>query len=404
MRVLHVIPSVSPVRGGPSEAVLAMVRALRVQGVDAEIATTNDDGDRELAVPLDELTTHAGVPVRFFARFSPPLRPVREFAYSRPLSRWLATAVVDYDLLHVHAVFSFASTCAMRLARQRRVPYLNRPLGQLCVWSLRQRALKKRVYLALAERANLRDAAALHFTTEQEQIEAEVLGLGTRGFVAPHGIEVPARLPDARARLRERLGAPAETKIVLFLSRLHPKKGLEVLIPALARVTDPQLIFVLAGSAESPAFDAQVERWLAESGLAARTRRVGFASGEWKQTLLQGADLFALTSHSENFGIAVVEAMAAGLPVVVTPGVALADEVARFGAGLVPALDIDAVAAALVELLADAGRREPMGRSGQRLVHERFSWPVAASRIVEQYRMILEQGGRPPAPAGIVHA
>ena len=380
-----------------------MVRALRAEGVDAEIATTNDNGDQVLAVPLDKLTTHADAPVRFFARFSPPLRPVREFAYSRGLSRWLAEAVTGYDLLHVHAVFSYASTRAMKLARERRIPYLNRPLGQLCVWSLRQRALKKRVYLALAERANLRGAAALHFTTTQEQTEAEVLRLGTHGFVAPHGIELAARVPDARVRLRERLGVPPESKVVLFLSRLHPKKGLEVLIPALARVTDPQLIFALAGTAESPAFDAEVERWLAEAGLAARTRRAGFASGEWKQTLLQGADVFALTSHSENFGIAVVEAMAAGLPVVVTPGVALAEEVARFDTGLVPAQNSASVAAAVAELLAEAPRREALGRNGQRLVHERYTWPAAARRIAGEYRMILDRSGRPAATPGIVH-
>lgn len=369
-----------------------MVRALRMEGVDAEIATTNDDGDRVLEIPLAAPTMHAGVPVRFFARFSPPLRPVREFAYSRSLSRWLATEVTGYDLLHVHALFSFASTCAMSTARRCRVPYLNRPLGQLCVWSLRQRALKKQLYLALAERVNLRGAAALHFTTEQEQAEAEVLRLGTRGFVAPHGIELTARVPDARARLRERLGVEADSKIVLFLSRLHPKKGLELLIPALARIADPQLLFVLAGTAESPAFDTQVERWLAEAGLAARTRRAGFASGEWKQTLLQGADVFALTSHSENFGIAVVEAMAAGLPVVVTPGVALAAEVARFDAGLVPTRYPEAVATAVAGLLTDTARREAMGRNGQRLVHERFTWPVAARRIKAQYQMILDCG------------
>jgi glycosyltransferase involved in cell wall biosynthesis len=389
VRILHVIPSVSPVRGGPSEAVLAMVRALRAEGVDAEIATTNDNGDQVLAVPLDKLTTHADAPVRFFARFSPPLRPVREFAYSRGLSRWLTEAVTGYDLLHVHAVFSYASTRAMRLARQRGVPYLNRPLGQLCVWSLRQRALKKRLYLALAERANLRGAAALHFTTTQEQTEAEVLRLGTPGFVAPHGIELAARLPDARARLRGRLGVPPESKVVLFLSRLHPKKGLEVLIPALARVTDPQLIFALAGTAESPAFDAQVERWLAEAGLAARTRRAGFASGEWKQTLLQGADVFALTSHSENFGLAVVEALASGLPVVVTPGVALADWVTRHQLGEVPPLTVEAVAASVARLLAAAGTREEFAAQARRLVEQEFSWPAVAARIRDEYTRIL---------------
>lgn len=368
-----------------------MVRALRTEGIDAEIATTNDDGDRVLEVPLASLTTHAGVPVRFFARFSPPLRPVREFAYSRSLSRWLAEAVTGYDLLHVHAVFSFASTCAMRLARQRRVPYLNRPLGQLCVWSLRQRALKKRLYLALAERANLRGAAALHFTSVQEQTEAATLGLGTRGFVAPHGIELAARVPDAQARLRERLGVPMASKIVLFLSRLHPKKGLEVLIPALARVADPQLIFVLAGNAESPAFDARVDRWLAESGLAVRTRRVGFASGEWKQTLLQGADVFALTSHSENFGIAVVEAMAAGLPVVVTPGVALAEEVARCGAGLVSEMAVESVAHSICRMLGDESARREQGCAGRQMVAERYSWSTIAMRLKSQYAIALQR-------------
>ncbi|MFM8471273.1 MAG: glycosyltransferase [Limisphaerales bacterium] len=397
--MLHVIPSVSPVRGGPSQAVLAMVRALRVEGVDAEIAATNDDGDQVLEVPLETLTTHADVPVRFFPRFSPIVRPVREFAYSGQLSRWLAAAVGSYDLIHVHAVFSYASTCAMRRARLRRVPYVNRPLGQLCVWSLQRRALKKRLYLALAERANLRGAAALHFTTQQEQDEAAGLGLGTRGFVAPHGIELPAMVPDARVKLRAKLELPPDEKVVLFLSRVHPKKGLEVLIPALARLAATErFTFVLAGNAESPAYEAQMKQLLRETGLAARTRREDFASGEWKQTLLQGADVFALTSHSENFGIAVVEAMAAGLPVVVTPGVALAREVAEFETGTVPAMQPDAVSAALTGLLRDRDRREALGRAGARLVHERFTWPAAARRIVDEYRRILT--ARPPVKGG----
>ena len=107
MRVLHVIPSVSPKRGGPSLAVLAMVRALRARGVDAEIATTTDDGEGVLDVPVEQLTEREGVPVRYFDRWSPPLRAVREFAYSRSLARWLEKAVGSYDLLHVHAIFSF---------------------------------------------------------------------------------------------------------------------------------------------------------------------------------------------------------------------------------------------------------------------------------------------------------
>jgi glycosyltransferase involved in cell wall biosynthesis len=388
VRVLHVIPSVSPKRGGPSLAVLAMVRALRAQGVGAEIATTNDDGEEVLDVPLGEFIEHAGVPVRFFSRFSPSARAVREFAYSPGLTRWLKASVRNYGLFHVHAIFSYPSTCAMSVARRCGLPYLNRPLGQLCEWSLRRSRLKKRAYMALVERANLNAAAGLHYMTEQEQREAQPLGLRAPGFVAPHGIDLPVLLPDARAQLRQRLDLPADAKLVLFLSRVHPKKGLELLIPALARLRDEPIYFVLVGNAEPPGYEAEVERMLAAAGMTARTRRVPFATGEWKQILLQGADVFALTSHSENFGLAVVEAFAAQLPVVVTPGVALAEQVRRHQLGEVADLDETSIAAALCRLLGSDKRRAEMGRHARELVEQEYAWPAIAARIGQEYRRI----------------
>jgi len=111
MRVLHLIPSISPRRGGPSQAVLAMTSALRHQGVEASILTTNDDGPDHLSgFPLGRWHEHAGVPVLAFARWSPPLRVLREFAVSPALVSWLRSHLADYDLLHVHALFSFPST------------------------------------------------------------------------------------------------------------------------------------------------------------------------------------------------------------------------------------------------------------------------------------------------------
>ncbi len=362
-----------------------MVQALRAQGVEAEIATTNDDGDNLLDVPLGPVTEHAGVPVRFFARWSPPVRPLREFAYSRPLARWLAAAVRSYAVVHVHALFSYPSTRAMLTARQQRVPYLSRPLGQLCEWSLLQSALRKRCYLAAVERANLEAAAALHFTTGQERAEAAALGLRTPGFVIPHGVELPAPVPDARARLRERLALPPDEPVVLFLSRIHAKKGLELLIPALAQLAHLRFTFVLAGTADTPDYADRINQLLAGTGLAARTRQVGFAAGEWKQTLLQGADLFVLTSHSENFGIAVVEAWAAGLPVIVTPGVALADEVARQQLGSVPALDISAIACAVATWLQDPAARTRSGTEARLWARANYTWPSVAARLIHEY-------------------
>lgn len=320
-----------------------------------------------------------------------------EFAYSRPFARWLASASSGYDLLHVHAIFSYPSTRAMATARRCGVPYLTRPLGQLCEWSLQQRSLKKRAYLRLVERANLDGAAAIHYTTEQEQREAAPLGFRTPGFVAPHGIDLPPLLPDAQAQLRQRLGLSTHAKIVLFLSRVHPKKGLELLIRALAKIQDDALFFLLVGNAETEAYDTHIGELLRSTGLGARTRRLAFACGEWKQTLLQGADVFALTSHSENFGLAVVEALGARLPVIITPGVALADTVARHQAGKVVPMDEAAVADAVAWLLADRVLCQRMGEAGRRLVEQEFAWPSVAARLTAEYHRILTSSRRQAA-------
>ena len=224
-RILHVIPSVSPKRGGPGEAVISMVAALNQCGVEAEIATTNDDGPGTCSEPLYELMTHRDVPVRFFPRFSPPLRALRDYAWSPSFRLWLRHHIARYDLLHVHGVFSSLPSTAMRLALMARVPYLNRPLGQLGHWPLRQSAVRKKIHYALVEGRYLQHAAALHFTSDAEQHEAANLHLALRSAVIPHGVHLPALIPEAARLLRGQLRLPREEKIVLFLGRLHPKKA-----------------------------------------------------------------------------------------------------------------------------------------------------------------------------------
>jgi glycosyltransferase involved in cell wall biosynthesis len=384
MKILHVIPSVAQVRGGPSQAVLEMVKALRDQSINAEIATTNDNGPALLDVPLNQLTDYHQIPVRFFGRFSPNIHGVREFAFSQSLTSWLAKYASQYDLLHIHAIFSYPSTVAMAIARYQNIPYIVRPLGQLCEWSLQQSARKKQIYLDLIERANLKGAQALHFTAQQEQDEAKPFLCNLSSFIVPHGLVEPTPFSNARQTLRQQLNLKPDEPIILFLSRLHPKKGLDTLIPALGQLLHHRFTFVLAGTGDAD-YTTHLQTLLNIHGLSDRTHWMGFVEGEQKDQLLQGSDLFALTSHSENFGIAVLEALAAGLPTLVTPGVALAPMIGQHQLGYVTALEETAITQTLNHYFTHREEAKIMGDRARQIVLQDYTWPVIAAKLIEIY-------------------
>ncbi len=390
MKVLHVIPSIAQVRGGPSQAIIEMVRALLAHGIDAEIATTNDNGPDLLHVPLGQRIEYEQVPVWFFPRFSPSIKSLREFAFSRQLTTWLWQHITEYDLVHVHAIFSYASTAAMAIARLKRLHYVVQPHGLLCKWSLQQGAGKKQIYLTLAESANLNHSQTLLFTSLAEQQEVSKLALKPPCFILPLGLSIPASIADARYRLRQLLQIPASEPVILFMSRLHPKKGLDYLIPALGKLAHQRFTFVLAGSG-SPDYEAEIDHLLVSAGISARTYRSGFVADEMKDIFLQGADIFALTSHSENFGVVVLEALAVGLPVLLTPGVALASVVEQDRLGYVVDLDVAAIASTLQHFLSYPQAAKEMGDRARSLIIEKYTWNHVTTNLIDIYTGIPEK-------------
>jgi glycosyltransferase involved in cell wall biosynthesis len=385
MKVLHLIPSISPRRGGPSQAIVAMVAGLRQQGVEASILTTNDDGPDVLSsMPLGVWHEHQGVPVLAFDRWSPPQRALREFAIAPALTGWLWQHLTSFDLLHVHALFSYASTTGMAVARVRNVPYVLRPLGLLNRWSLQQSVGRKKLMRRLIENRNIQQASALHFTSEAERQEVSALHLHHTDFVLPLGVSLPQFAPLPRQ--------PGADIRFLFLSRLHPKKQLPVLLEAMAllqqRHPEAEWTLQIAGEGE-PIYLRELQAHAKRLGLIKRLQWLGFVAGQAKQDLLNQADWFLLPSASENFGIAAAEALAAGTPVILAPGVALAEAVSTAGAGWISHATPEALAARLEICLVPPP--DSMRQCARRLAKEVCSWNSISEALKVNYQSMIDR-------------
>lgn len=389
MKVLHVIPSVSPTLGGPTQVVLNLVKALRKSNIEAEIVTTNDRGDNLLDVPLYQKIEYEQVPIWFLPRFSPPLK---EYIFSPAITQWLWQNMRNYDILDNHYLFSYASTCAGAIARWQNIPYTVRTMGQLAPWALAQSQRKKQLYSLLIERHNLHRAAAIHCTSQGEAEDVRNFGIKTPTVTLPLGVNQPVSFPDAKQKIREIYQISPTIPIVLFLSRLHYKKRPDLLISSLKKLALKHIKFhlILAGTGEQDYLE-YLQNLVLKSGLINQTTFSGFVTGKDKDLLLQGSDLFVLPSFSENFGIAVAEALSHGLPVIITPDIQIAPEISLANAGLIVPGEEEAIANAIAQLLTNSEQRYQLSENGKNLVKQRYSWQTIASQLTEVYRIIIEK-------------
>jgi len=381
MRVLHIIPSVAPCRGGPSEAVLAMCRALKAQNVDAEILTTNDAGSYTLPTVTGRFIDHEGVRTCFLPRWSPRLSAAREFQYSCELVPWLKDHLTEYAGVHVHALFSHLPTQGMKLARRQGVNYVVRPLGLLDPWSLAQGSWKKRWYLRLFERANLQVARAVHCTSAVEAANVRRLLPRARTEIISHGIAPFDPIPDSREQVRVRFGIPADHCVFLFLSRWHPKKNIPLLLQALKQIPAKEWTLVMAGDGPED-YKATIQGLIETSDLKSHVVCPGHVGGTLKACLLQGADAFVLPSESENFGISVGEALVNGLRCVVTRGVDLAPVVQSLDGGKVCDASVSDLAASLHDEFRRCHGPDPELR---KRALAQFSWSLPATQLKDLY-------------------
>jgi len=394
MKILHVIHSMDPVRGGLAAYVQAIVPALAALGHKSEIVTLDHAGAPFLAAVA--APTHALGPARLGYGYSPRLR------------QWLQAQRDRFDTVIVHGLWQYQGRAVQRaLAGQTRVRYFVFAHGMLDPWFKRTyplKHLKKWFYWQLAERRVLRDAVAVVFTAEEERILArESFGAGhytervvTFGTAAPTGDPIAQR--EAFLRRHPDL---CDRPFWLFLGRIHVKKGVDLLLQAhadLSRKSPATPPLVVAGPCADPGYLASLQRLAGELGTSGKVIWPGMLMGDEKWGALRAAEIFVLPSHQENFGIALVEALACGTPGLISNQVNIWREVVADGAGWGAPDTLAGVSDLLTRWQAlDTTHREQMRRAAARSFAERYEISAVAASLVA----MLEEAVRVPVSENV---
>ena len=386
MRILHVINALAVKEGGPPVVCAGLAEAQARAGHAVAVAAVHTGGP---GVALDPVVER-----REFAP-SGSLRYLRSSA----LDAFLRATVPTMDMVHVHTIWQYPPFAASRACRAAGVPYVLMSHGMLDAWAVTNRSVAvKRLYWLWRGGALAGHAAALHCLNDEEVARVVPWVRKAPKFVVPNG--VAARDLEAlppRGRFRARHEAIGGRPLVLFLSRLHPKKGLDRLLPAWPQVLAraPECRLAIAGSG-SPEYEARVDHLIASSGLQSSVLRVGQLAGAAKYEALVDADVFVLPSHQEGFSMAITEALGVGCAAVVTDACHF-DEVASCDAGAVIAGDdMNAFTDAVVGLLSDEARRRRCGANGRALVLRKYTWESVAQQLDQVYAWICA-GKRLPA-------
>lgn len=314
MKILQLVQTLDAQTGGVARAVLLLSEALVRQGHAVEILTLDAPGGDD--TDITSLKVHALGTGRGGYGYSPVLLP------------WLREHGGDFDRVIVNGLWQYHGFAAWRRYAGSDIPYYVFPHGMLDPWFKRTyplKHLKKWIYWPWGEYRVLRDARAVIFTSEQERLEArESFSLyRCREAVSPLGVEAPPSLPPA-----------GEKRGLLFLGRLHPKKGCDFLIDAFARFAPNESFLVMAGP-DQTGWRAELEEQAKRAGIAERVRFAGMLKGEAKWAAFNEAEAFILPSHQENFALAVAEALACGVPVLISDRVNIWREIEADGAGYV---------------------------------------------------------------------
>lgn len=380
IKVTHVVPTLHPRAGGPSRTVVQIVDALATQRPDSfqfSLLTqsyANEPSINSLCELVNRIDCKSDFKLSLILGY--PLRRMllKEIDNNKPC------------LIHSHGIWMAANYWSANIARNLCVPYIVQPRGMLEPWAMSKKSLKKKIAMGLFQRRDLALAKVIVATSREEYKNIRFLGFTNPIAVIPNGIEFH-KLP-----IHDR---PFEggSKKLLFLSRVHPKKGLINLVKAWASVSTAGWCLQIAGPDE----DGHLSEVMVEArhhGIQDRIEYLGEVDGDEKIAVYQNADIFVLPTFSENFGVVVAEALSYGLPVITTKGAPWAD-LPEYECGWWIDIGLEPLVGALREAMSlDDAERHAMGERGKTYV-KRYDWKGIAQQTLEMYSWVLDQGPKP---------
>lgn len=380
MKILFTIAALHAKFGGPSYSLPALCNAVGQLGAGVEIITLNHEQASADAPSQNFRITEVRAPSSFARR----LRWTPQFRSA--LNERIRESAAQ--IIHDTGLWLPTNHAAATASRSHKLPRIVSPRGMLTGWALRHKGWKKNLAWRLYQHRDLATAEILHATSAAEAEDFRAAGLRQPVAVIPNGVDVP---PGKSNRVEK---IEPTDRTILFLGRIHPVKGLLDLVSAWSRVRLPGWRVVVVGGDEMNHL-AEIQSEIRRLNLDGCFEFPGPAEGAAKWDWYRRADLFVLPSHSENFGLVVVEALACGVPVITTRGTPWED-LLRHNCGWWTPVGADGLAGALrgAVSLSDEARRE-MGERGRTLVEKKFAWPGIAARMIEVYRWMLGQGAKP---------
>ena len=381
MKILHVAPSLKPEWGGVAKVVKGLTESLAKKGIRISIFAPSENNKNIFISDIEGVDTRI-FPEGFFSKCWP--------GYSKSLAEGLKKEIFDFDLMHIHGIWHYPNFAGYQAARFAGKPFMVTVHGKLEPWCLNHKAFKKKIYSGLIQRKILREASALHAITDEEvknisrfvdnkNIFRVNNGLNTEEF---EGLPERERFGDLHPEVKGK-------KVILFLGRIHPVKGLDLLARAFGDLLkvrrDVQL--VIAGPDEN-GYRGQITELLKTENALSSTSFTGMITGRDKLAAFSGTDILVLPSYSEVLGLSVLEAMACGIPVIITSGCNF-PEVEESCSGIVIGADHLQLSSAIKKLLDDEDLGRRMGERGRKFVKEKFDWDRVSDEMVKIYEKIL---------------